>query len=264
MAAREVAAASDEHAGRRAHDLRLRLLGGFALTRDGEPLPLPLGAQRMIAFLALRDRSVQRVYVAGTLWLDTTEARSCANLRSALWRVRQLGCGVVRATGVDLRLDPGVRVDVSETTAAAHRLLARTPESGDLDLSPAFMADLLPDWYEDWVLSERERFRQLRLHALETLAERLIEAGRYGEAAEACLAAVGADPLRESAYRMLIRLHLAEGNWSEAIRQYNLYTRLLRKELGLRPSPHMKELLLALPRAARPPLAAGGLVPTPG
>jgi DNA-binding SARP family transcriptional activator len=248
----------------RERELRLRLLGGFGLTCDGEPLALPLGAQRLIAFLALRDRSVQRVYVAGTLWLDTTEARSCANLRSALWRVRQYGCDVVRATGLDLRLDPVVRVDVAEAVGGAHRLLARAPAPGDLELAPVFMGDLLPDWYDDWVQSERERFRQLRLHALEALAERLIDAGRFGEAADACLAAVGADPLRESAYRVLIRLHLAEGNWSEAIRQYNLFTRLLRKELGLRPSPHMKELLLALPRAARPALPVGALVPTAG
>ena len=261
MTTRNVAAARNGHVVVPAGALHLRLLGGFALTCDGEPLGLPLGAQRLIAFLALRDRPVQRVFVAGTLWPDTSEARSCANLRSSLWRVRQFGSDAVHATGLDLRLDRALSIDVAEAIAAAHRLLARSPAPDDLDLAPSFMGDLLPDWYDEWAQSERERFRQLRLHALEALAERLLEAGRYGEAADACLAAVGADPLRESAYRMLIKLHLAEGNWSEAIRQYNLYTRLLRKELGLRPSPHMKELLLALPRAARPVQAAGVLTP---
>ncbi len=108
MAARDVAAASNGHAAGRARDLRVRLLGGFALTSDGEPVALPLGAQRMIAFLALRDRSVQRVFVAGTLWLDTTEARSCANLRSALWRIRSLDPTIVLADRSHLRLNPAV------------------------------------------------------------------------------------------------------------------------------------------------------------
>jgi hypothetical protein len=54
-------------------------------------------------------------------------------------------------------------------------------------------ADLLPDWYDDWVPIEAEDWRQLRLHALEVLAGRLMAADRWGEAA--CAAA--AEPLKE-------------------------------------------------------------------
>jgi len=64
---------------------------------------------------------------------------------------------------------------------------------------PVLSADLLPDWYDDWVLLEAEDWRQLRLHALEALAGRLIALGRWGEAANAAGAAVRAEPLRESA-----------------------------------------------------------------
>ena len=89
------------------------------------------------------------------------------------------------------------------------------------DLSPAsFAADLLPSWYDDWVIVERERLRQIRVHALEELSRRLAAGHRYGDAIDAALAAIAADPLRESAHRRLIEAHLAEGNVSEAIRQY--------------------------------------------
>jgi hypothetical protein len=71
--------------------------------------------------------------------------------------------------------------------------------------------ELLPGWYEDWVLVERKRLRQLRMHALEALAEKLTEAGRYGVAMPAAYAAVRADPVRESAHRAVVRVHLAEG-----------------------------------------------------
>jgi DNA-binding SARP family transcriptional activator len=93
------------------------------------------------------------------------------------------------------------------------------------------------------VLLERERFHQLRLHALEALCDRLTTAGRYGEAIDAGLAAVTAEPLRESAHRVLIKAHLAEGNQGEADRQYQLCRRLLRDELGVDPSNALRALL---------------------
>jgi DNA-binding SARP family transcriptional activator len=107
----------------------------------------------------------------------------------------------------------------------------------------SFGADLLPDWTDDWVMIERERLRQLRLHALETLCDRLAEARRFGESVQAGLAAVRAEPLRESAQRSLIRAYLAEGNQGEAIRQYRAFRQLLLEELGVAPSRELEELV---------------------
>jgi DNA-binding SARP family transcriptional activator len=104
-------------------------------------------------------------------------------------------------------------------------------------------ADLLPDWYDDWVLIEAEGWRQLRLHALEALAGRLIAVGRCGEAVGAAGAAVRADPLRESASAALIQAHLAHGNQAEAVREFTRYRTLLATELGLAPTPRLHGLL---------------------
>jgi len=90
---------------------------------------------------------------------------------------------------------------------------------------------------------ERERYRQLRMHALEILCVRLSGAGRHGEAVEAGLAAVSGEPLRESAHRVLIGAHLAEGNRCEAIRQFDRYRGVLQRELGLEPSPEIAALI---------------------
>jgi DNA-binding SARP family transcriptional activator len=103
--------------------------------------------------------------------------------------------------------------------------------------------DLLPGWYDDWVLFERERLRQLRLHALETLALALAAEGRFAAAVEAGLAAIRTEPLRESAHRVVVRVHLAEGNLTEALRQYELCRRLFRAELGLEPSALLTDLV---------------------
>jgi DNA-binding SARP family transcriptional activator len=91
-------------------------------------------------------------------------------------------------------------------------------------------------WYDDWVLVERERLRQRMLHRLEELSRRLASAGRFADAVEAAIVAIGAEPLRESAQRVLIEAHVAEGNLSEARRIWREYRDLIHRELGVDPS----------------------------
>ena len=225
---------------------RLTLLGSFGLVCDGEPVGLPMSAQRVLAFVALHERPLQRPYVAGSLWLDSPEERAYASLRSALWRLHRHGHRLVEPEGHSLALGTGVEVDLRRSEADARRALDRTDDAAlELDAS-AFGADLLPDWYEDWVLIERERYRQLRLRALDALCERLTAADRLSDALDAGLAAVAGEPLRESAHRAVVRVHLAEGNVGEAIRQFRLCRRLLGEQLGIEPSERMQELIRSL------------------
>jgi DNA-binding SARP family transcriptional activator len=224
--------------------VHVRLLDGFLLEVDRQPVDVPSTVQRLLAFLALHAGAVHRAYTAGVLWIDVPEERAGANLRSTLWRMRQLGIGVVIARNGTLRLDPCVCVDVHDASALARRWIASSVTDNDIDFGTTGLeSDLLPDWYDDWITPERERFRQLRLHALEARSDRCMALGRLGDALIAALAAVVADPLRESAHRALIRVHLAEGNTGEAIRQARRYERLLRDELGVVPSIRLAELI---------------------
>lgn len=221
----------------------LHLLAGFGVEVDGEEVPLPGSAQRLVAFVALHERPLLRPYAAGTLWLDWPEARAAGNLRSALWRIQRNAPELVSADSHMLRLGRYVRVDLREAEMQARAELAgRSSEAAPDTLA----LDLLPDWYDDWVLLERERFRQLRLRALESRCARLTSVGRLDEALEAGLLAVAGEPLRESAHRALVRLHLEEGNASEALRQFQLCRRLLLEQLGVEPSPRMLELVAGL------------------
>lgn len=222
----------------------LSLIAGFDLTWHGRSVPLPASGQRLVAYLALRDRPARRQHLAGSLWLDSPDERAMANLRSTLWRVRRAGCPVVRNIGEQLVLDPGVSVDVRELVDLAHRIFDGSEPGDEARMSRVVRGgELLPDWDDEWVVAERERIRQLRLHALETLCERLAAAGRYGRAVEACLAAVSGEPLRESAQRALIKVYLAEGNAGDAVVQYRSYRQLVRDELGLEPSGQMEALV---------------------
>jgi DNA-binding SARP family transcriptional activator len=223
--------------------VKLSLLRTFELVGDGTAISLPMSVQRVVAFIALCRQPRHRAYVAGCLWLDTPEERAQANLRSALWRLRRGGYPLIRATASQLQLDPAVEVDLHEAEAlAASALEDGAGPAADVDLA-ALDGDLLPDWYDEWVLLERERFRQLRLRALDSLCDRLARAGRHREALEVGHAAVAAEPLRESAHRALVRVHLAEGNAAEAIRQYRLFRKLVSEQLGIAPSARMEALI---------------------
>jgi len=212
------------------------------LEADGEVVDLPLGVQRLVMYLALKGRPLQRIHVAGTLWPDTTDERASANLRTALWKLNQLCRSMVKATGTSLQIDPRVRIDLDESTANAYRILNNEAKPAHMDLSQ-FCFDLLSDWYDDWIMFERQRFHQLRLRTLEVLCERLLEAGDFLRALEAGLAAVAAEPLRESAHRALIKVHLAEHNPADAIMEFHSYEQMLKEELGIGPSSVMRELV---------------------
>jgi DNA-binding SARP family transcriptional activator len=230
---------------------RVVLLDGFGLHLgapglDRAAVDLPRGVQRLVAYLGLSNRPA-RTAVAGQLWPDVSEARAHSSLRSALWRLHKAAPGLVDASSSGLALARGVRVDVRELAAWARGACDKRAD-GDavvpLDVGRA--GELLPGWYDDWVLLRREHVRQLHLHALEAWAERLSRAGRYGEAVQAAHVAVRAEPLRETAHRALVRIHLAEGNAAEALRAYESFRTLLREEMGLAPSRLMEALVSGL------------------
>lgn len=233
-----------EAAAASASRVTVRLLGGFDLSCDGARVAVPPASQRLIAFLALHDRPLLRLYVAGRLWSDVEESRSYANLRSALWRLRQPGRPVVEATATHIRLARTVIVDVRELVRVARRLLDRPDDA----LATAFddtplEEDLLPDWYEEWVDVERERLRQLRAHAVEAAAAHALAHHRPERAVDLALGALRGDPLRESLHELVIRTHLAQGNLAEAIRHHRGHLVSVESELGLRPDPELVRLL---------------------
>lgn len=244
---------------------RVALLDGFALELAGGKRPagevLPRGVQRLVAHLSL-SRHRARTAIAGQLWPEVPEVHAHGSLRSALWRVQKIAPGLIQVAGDTLALADGVQVDVHElTTWAEHVSDPRIPIEELNGSHVGLRGELLPGWYDDWVLLDRERLRQLRMHALEVLAERLAAANRYGEAVQAAYSAVRAEPLRESAHRAVIRVHLAEGNVVEAMRAYEAFRTLLADELGVAPTRQLSDLVGRFPRPRHGeillPVAAG-------
>jgi DNA-binding SARP family transcriptional activator len=240
----------------------LRLLGGFSLRLAGAPVSLPANGQRLLAYLSIRGQ-VPRAVVAGTLWPDVSEHNAHGSLRTTMWRLHRGGARLVEASGETLALRPEVTVDIRVFARAAQRALHSPVLLDEVGSDGGLLAgsELLPGWYDDWVIFERERLRQLRLHTLEALAQRLAEQRRFAAALDTALEAIRLEPLRESAHRVVIGIHLAEGNVVEAVRHYRFVRDLLRVELGVEPSGQLTAMLPAVVRHREPVagVAAGRL-----
>lgn len=218
------------------------LLGGFRLAVGGREVRLSVGTQRLVALLALRGQ-VSRSRLAGTLWPDTLEHRALASLRTGIWRVNQAAPGLVVITATQVDLNARTRVDVRVLVKWAIEIM----QGGDFDAFTIFAGvpagELLPGWEDAWLIDERERLHQMRLHLLEKVAERFADTGHFGLAVEVAMSVLRADVLRESAHRTLIGIHLAEGNVDQARRAYAACKQLLWRELGVAPSAAMTGLL---------------------
>jgi DNA-binding SARP family transcriptional activator len=211
---------------------------------------VPEGSKHLLAFVAMCRRRVERRQAAGALWSAGDEERAAGNLRSALWRLRRAGIDVLVADKWSLALETHVLVDLHALEEWASRLINESATAADLTIprSASDALNLLPGFYDDWVLIERERIRQRVLHALEALSEQLSAVSRFADAIESAMLATSAEPLRESAHRSLIKAHVAEGNLSEARRAYLAYQALMQRELGVLPSKNFTASLgLRLP-----------------
>jgi DNA-binding SARP family transcriptional activator len=221
--------------------LQLQLLGGFGLESAGGRIRVAPTVQRVVAFVALRPRPVLRSFVAGSLWPEVSERRAGANLRAALWRLPDCG-DLLDSSRTEVALHSAVDVDFRTALTSAREVIDgragadRPPDAG-------LALDLLPGWDDEWVVLERERLRQLRLHALEAVCRALLDHGETARAIDLALVVADDEPDRESVQRILVTAHLAEGNQLEALRTYERYRDRVQRALGLDPSALMEAVI---------------------
>lgn len=221
---------------------RLRLLGRWQLVADGEDIELGHREERLVALLGLTGRS-SRLHVAGILWPESTDAQALASLRRAVLQTRRRCPGLLQADRLNIELDPDVAVDVAEVRRTAAATEDTIAEDGAALLGQVVGEELLPGWYDDWVLPEREDLGQLRVKAFDRIARHALEADDLALVVAAARAASDVDPLLESAAELVIRAHLARGDVGSALLEFGRYRDALREELGVTPSRTLQELI---------------------
>jgi DNA-binding SARP family transcriptional activator/tetratricopeptide (TPR) repeat protein len=234
--------------------VHVTLLGRFEVAVDGDPLPAAVWGRRhpaaLVKVLALAPgRRLHREQVIDLVWPDDTIERASPKLHKAAHFARKatgrLDAVVLRDDMVLLFPGADVSVDVDVFDDLARAALAGRDATTAEQALVHYGGELSPeDRYEAWAEDRRE---QLRLRHLDLL--RL--AGRWDDVVEL-------DPADEAAHVELMRRHADEGDRHAALRQFERLDRVLRRELGVAPSPEAQglrdRLLAATPSA--PPLEA--------
>jgi DNA-binding SARP family transcriptional activator len=229
--------------------LHLALLGGFeARLASGRQLRLPkTKAKALLAFLALHPRQMfARDKLAALLWPEFRDEDARHSLRQTLFTLRKSVRPLDLAVDDDsLTLRPSfVAVDV----AIFERLVAKGTPAALAEATPLYRGDLLEGLrvseppFEDWLVGERQRLRELALEVLRKLLAHETEAGRTADAIRTATRLLALDPLQEVAHRLLMRLYAADGRRAQALRQYHACARTLQRELGVRPEPQTEEI----------------------
>lgn len=239
------------------------LLGDFQLVHNQFPLPLPSrqSARTLLTYLLLHRSPQPRAQLAALLAPDEPENRARRRLTQALWEIRQsLPLNIVQATGdaIYIPLDAPLWVDAAQFEAWVRPFLASDPlpAAAIPDLYRAlalYRGDLLPGFYDDWVLLRQEHLREQYLHALAVLSRWEKGNGRFQPALTLTLRLIQADPLREAAHREAMRLYAALGRLHAAHQQYEICHRTLADELGITPQPETIALAQAIARQTGDP-----------
>ncbi|UUZ61248.1 AfsR/SARP family transcriptional regulator [Nocardioides sp. B-3] len=130
-----------------------------------------------------------------------------------------------------------MHVDVDDLRAAIDAT-GKDPEPGEARTLLAAPAgeELLPGWYAEWLISEREDLAQSRVRALMRIARFAMEERDPALAVDAARVASAAEPLPEQAREVAISAHLQCGDRASALREFATYRDVLRDELGVAPS----------------------------
>lgn len=244
-------------------ELRLDLLGSWRLSRDGVVVHVATRQQRLIAALAIKGPRL-RSYLVGLLWPEYPDSKALESLRVSVHLTSRQVPGLIVNEGRMLSLSRQVDIDLTRIQEQARELSQAGFHAGAASLLHELRdAQLLPGWYEDWVVFEQSRLQQDRLRIFTDIAATSLALGDCGTAAAAAEAAVGIEPLYENAVRLLIRAELQQGKPAAALRAFERYREQLREDMGLLPAEPVKELLAAvLERQQR--VAGERLVPPGG
>ncbi|MGE5673772.1 MAG: BTAD domain-containing putative transcriptional regulator [Mycobacterium leprae] len=245
-----------------AQSMDLQLLGTFRVVQAGREVDLSAArSQKAISLFKLlaahRGRPTAREQILDAIWPEADPEAGDRTLEVTLSALRKLldppgGPSVILRRGRGYLLNPAVPLEVDvdrftrhlekgnwwwqrrqEGSALSEWLLAEAAYGGD------FLAD---DLYEDWAIDEREGLREQYLELLLRMGEAMLAEGRLDETVLRANRVLAADPIRETAYRLLMRAHARRGDRAVALRTFRRCAEVLRRELGEEPMPETRDL----------------------
>lgn len=238
--------------------MEFRVLGPLEVTVAGRPLVI--GGARTRAVLATLLLNANRVVPADTLadqlWPDLAADRGAANLQVRVSELRR----ALRSVGEVQRLEthpPGyvLHIDDGELDVLRFRRLVTEGRSaldrGDAAGAVEQLEKALILWRGEpladldggiFASAERARLEEEHLGALETRVDAMLASGRHQETVGELEKLTGSNPLRERFWHQRLLALYRSGRQAEALRAYRELRATLVEELGIEPSPELREL----------------------
>lgn len=237
-------------------ELDLKFLGGVQISQGSVPLAefAYAKSQALLAYLSISGRPHSREALAGLLWGGAPDEVARKNLREVLHDLRRFVQSHLIITHETVAFDREApyRLDV-EILLACFEGPAPCIAYGDVPrlraAVEAYRGDLLEGFYvhdapefEEWLLGQRERLRQLALQALHELAAHTTERGEYSLGIDYITRLLALDRTREDAHRQLMLLLARSDQREAALAQYKTCRHILAEELGVEPSDETQAL----------------------
>ncbi len=221
----------------------LQLFGTWRFFRNQSPISLCLREQRLVAAVAILGPS-NRNYLAGLLWPETTDSRSMSSLRVSVCLISKKIPDLLVCDGTSLSLLERVLVDLHRAWELIELVLQGESDGQSAqNISELQHGELLPGWYEDFVLQEQHRLQTKKMQCFRLMAHEALHRGRHDVAVLAARAALELEPYDDDALMSLIRAEQRLGNYSGANRIYQEYVRLIHTDLGISPTASMTALV---------------------
>ncbi|MCB0244011.1 MAG: tetratricopeptide repeat protein [Anaerolineae bacterium] len=248
-------------------NLEIHLLGGLQVNRAGAPVTGFISSKvpALLAYLAVTGRPHQRETLAGLLWGEMPDASAANNLRQALTNLRKLAGPHVNITRDSVAFDYSAPYSLDvETFRDLLRLSGGQPSNQRAELLrralTLYEGEFLEGFYvrdapefEDWVLVQRVRLRELALQSWDALTTLLLDSGDFSGAVDAAGRLLAMDPWREEAHRQRMLALARSGQFSAAMAQYQTCRDILRREFDAEPSGETTALFERIRAAMRGP-----------
>ncbi len=248
--------------------LRLQVLGAFRLFGlDGQPRQLPTRkAEALLAYLAMPPgRPHRRDRLAALLWGDRGDKQARHSLNQTIFSIRKAlaepSKDPILARGETLALN----AEAIEVDADQLKRLADSQDPADwTEVATIYRGDLLEglnlreEIFEDWLLSERTRLREVAVATLNKLLETQIARDQNDAAIQTALGLLALDSMQEPVHRDLMQLYAEQGRHGAALRQYEACRATLHRDLGVTPNPETEALFRTISEQRarnRPPVA---------
>lgn len=251
-------------------NIDIRLLGGFAVCRAGEPISLAgRKTSALLAILALRPGTVlTRERLCDLLWSRSASEQARGSLRQALAQLRKAlddeRGDMVESSADGLRLNPE-RVDVDAVRIEAAlddgttEALENAAQCFTGELLQGFALDETP--FDEWRRTAGQRLSRRALASFGALLEQHCAAGDVAAATALGERLLDIDPASEPTHQSLMRLHLDRGALGSAMAQYERCREALHAALGVPPSADTDALRRRI--RAQPAPATQGAPSTP-